>query len=106
MLRLVDKLEIPTWYAGCCISLSPQLFITDHSKAVVLLWFSVACFGVRVLVTLHIMCAHIVFSSVWVAEWPSFEKELLTWLTICSLCILTICNFSYFRLVLRAGFGF
>ena len=25
-----------------------------------------------------------------------FWKYLLTWLTICSLCILTICNFSYF----------
>ena len=35
------------------------------------------------------------FSSVWVSECPSFVKELLTRLTICSLCILTICNFSY-----------
>ena len=33
------------------------------------------------------------FSSVWVAEWPPFEKYLLTWLTICSLRNLTICNF-------------
>ena len=39
---------------------------------------------------------YIIFSSVWVAKWPSFGKELLTRLTICSLCILTICNFSYF----------
>ena len=37
----------------------------------------------------------IYFSSVWVAEWPPFGKELLTRLTICSLCILTICNFSF-----------
>ena len=29
------------------------------------------------------------------AEWPSFGKELLTRLTICSVCILTICNSSY-----------
>ena len=42
------------------------------------------------------MFVHIIFSSVWVAEWPSFGKELLTRLTICSLCILTICKFSYF----------
>ena len=35
------------------------------------------------------------FSSVWVAELPSFVKELLTGLTICSLYSLTICNFSY-----------
>ena len=30
------------------------------------------------------------------AEWPHIGKKLLTRLTICSLCILTICNFSYF----------
>ena len=29
------------------------------------------------------------FSSVWVAEWPRFRKELLTRLTISSLCVLT-----------------
>ena len=28
--------------------LKPQLFITDRSKAVVLLWFSFACLDVRV----------------------------------------------------------
>ena len=44
----------------------------------------------------HHMCVHIIFSSVWAAEWPPFGKEVLTWLTICSLCILSICNFSYF----------
>ena len=33
---------------------------------------------------------HINFSSVWVAEWPPSLKELLTRLTICSLCLLTI----------------
>ena len=36
------------------------------------------------------------FSSACVAEWAPFGKELLTLLTICSHCILTICNFSYF----------
>ena len=47
------------------------------------------------------------FSSVYVAEWPPFWKELLTRLTVCSLYILTICNFSYFPfMVLMAGFGF
>ena len=44
----------------------------------------------------HLMFVHIIFSSVLVAEWPYFGKELLPRLTICSLCILTICNFSYF----------
>ena len=53
-------------------------------------------FGVKVSVTFHLTCVHIIFSSVWVAEWPPPGKKLLTRLTICSLCILTICNFSYF----------
>ena len=61
-----------------------------------MLWFAVACFGVRVPMTFHLMCVHIIFSSVLVAEWPYFGKELLPRLTICSLCILTLCNFSYF----------
>ena len=47
-------------------------------KAVVLLWFSVACFGVIVSVTFHLTYVHIIFSSVWVAEWPPFGKQLLT----------------------------
>ena len=46
--------------------------------------------------TFHIMFVHIIFSSVKVAEWPPFGKELLNRLTICSLCILTICILSYF----------
>ena len=63
-----------------------------------MLWFSVACFGVKVSVTFHLACVHIIISSVWVAEWSPFgEKKLLTRLTIlCSLCILTISRFSYF----------
>ena len=40
--------------------------------------------------TFYLKCVHIIFSSVWVDEWPPFGKELLTRLTICSLCILTI----------------
>ena len=46
--------------------------------------------------TFHFSCVHIISSSVWVAEWPPFGKSLLTRLNICSLFILTICNFSYF----------
>ena len=53
-------------------------------------------FGARVLVTFHLMCVHIIFRSVWVDEWPPFWTELLTRLAMCSLCILTICIFSYF----------
>ena len=42
------------------------------------------------------MFDHIIFSLVWVAEWPPFGIEMSAGLTICSHCILTICNFSYF----------
>ena len=48
--------------------------MNDRSKAVVLLWFSVARFGVRVSVTFHLMCVYIIFSSVSVVEWPPFGK--------------------------------
>ena len=53
-------------------------------------------FGVRVSVMFHLMCVHVIVRYVWVAEWPPFRKQLLTRLTIYSVCILTICNFSYF----------
>ena len=46
-----------------------KLFITDRSKAMVLMWFSVACFGVRVL-----MMFYFTLCLVWVAEWPPFGK--------------------------------
>ena len=64
---------------NCYISYSdicknPSKFITDRSKAVVLLWFSVARFAVRVSVTFHLTCVYIVFGSVSVAEWPPFGK--------------------------------
>ena len=79
------------YYQFCCDSLLPV-------------------FGVRVSVTFHHIFVHIIFSSVWVAQWPPFGKELPTRLTICSLCILTICNLLFYYLfpvlVLRAGFGF
>ena len=45
--------------------------------------------------TFDLMCAHFIFSSVVVAEWPPVGKELLTRLIICSLYILTICNLSH-----------
>ena len=52
--------------------------------------------------TFHLMFVNIIFSLVWVAEWSSFGKELLTRLTICSLCILTICNIK----IVNSRFGF
>ena len=55
----------------------------------------------------HFMFVHYTFSSVWVAEWSPFGKKLPARLTICSHCILSICNIYLFAvLVLRAGFAF
>ena len=45
---------------------------------------------------LNFMYVHIILSLVGVSEWPPFGKELLTWLTGCSLCIMPIYNFSSF----------
>ena len=45
--------------------------------------------------TFHLIYVHIIFSSISVAEWLRFGKYLLTRLTICALCILTICNIRY-----------
>ena len=54
-------------------------------------------FGDRDSVTFYLMGVIILFfMSVWAVEWPSFGKALLTRLTICSLCIFTVFNFSYF----------
>ena len=51
--------------------------------------------------TFHLMFVHMILCSVWVFEWPSFGKELPTRLTVCSLCILTICVIS---IISRFGF--
>ena len=52
----------------------PQEFVTDRSNAVVLTWFSVACYDVRDSVMSHLMFVHYTLSSVLVAEWPPFGK--------------------------------
>ena len=55
----------------------------------------------------HLMFVHYTFSAVWVAEWPPFGKKLPARLAICSHCLLSICNFYLFPiLVLRAGIDF
>ena len=52
---------------------------------------------VSVSVMLHLMnTVQIDFSSVLVTVWPSFGKELLTRLTVCSLFITFICKYSPF----------
>ena len=53
--------------------------LTDRSKAVVMLWFSVACFWCQSFgdvspYVYFIWYTRYYFSSVWVAEWPPFEK--------------------------------
>ena len=68
--------------------------MTDRFNAVVLLWFSVGYIWCQSLgdVSPYVCSYYIIFRSIWVAERPSFGKELLNRLTVCSLCILTICN--------------
>ena len=50
----------------------------------------------------HFMIVHIIFSSVWFAEWPPFWKEVPLGGPYVLFRILTACNFSY----LRAGIWF
>ena len=65
------------------------------------------CFGVRVLVMISLLFVDYTLSSVWVTEWPSFEKKLHTRLTICSHYILVYLYFLIIIiLVLRARCGF
>ena len=68
---------------------------------------SVSCFGVRVSVMFHFMFVHYTLSSVGVAKWPPFGKQLPEWLAICSHCSLSICYIYLFPVLgLRAGFAF
>ena len=53
--------------------------------------------------TFHLMFVHYTFSSVWVAEWPPFGKELTIRFALSSHCILSICNFSYFPFGFESG---
>ena len=43
------------------------------------------------------MCADyiLILGSVKITEKPPFGEELLTWLTVCSLCSVSNCNFSF-----------
>ena len=64
-------------------------------------------FGVRVSVTFHLMFVHIILVRVVLPSGHLLGKSCSIRLTVCSLCILTICIFIFFLvLVLRAGFGF
>ena len=50
--------------------------------------------------TFHLMVVHNTFSSVWVAEWLPFGKELPTRLAMCSHCI------CLFVILVISRFGF
>ena len=76
---------------------------SDNEESPILYWMTLVLkfccgsllpvFSVRFSLTFHLMFVHqYYFSSVWVAEWQPFGKELPTLLTICFLCILTICT--------------
>ena len=51
-----------------------EMILTDHSKAVVLMWSLLPVLESRVSVMFHIIFVHYTFSSVWVAEWSPFGK--------------------------------
>ena len=65
----------------------------DRSKAVVLLWFSVACCGVRVSVMFHLMLVHYTFSLVWVTEWPPLGNSCPLGLPF---VLIVFCLFEFF----------
>ena len=70
-----------------------------------MLRFSAACFWFPTFADVSPWCVYIILSSVSVAQWPPFGKKLLTRLTICSICILTICNISYFPFLVFEGWS-
>ena len=55
-----------------------------------------ACLGVRVSVMFHLMFVYYTFSSVWVAEWPPFRKQLSARLAICFHVFFLFVTFVYF----------
>ena len=58
--------------------------------------------SVAVLVSVSVLSSSYVCADYIVAEWPPSGKELLTQLTVCSLCNLYICNaFKYFQFWIR-----
>ena len=62
----------------CCLidkgSPSVMQHVVSVESSSLLLHSVETVFGVRVSVTFHLTCVHIIFSSVSVAEWPPFGK--------------------------------
>ena len=44
----------------------------------------------------------IILGLIMVAKWPHSGKKLFPWLAICSLCIRSICCYSYFHFCFQA----
>ena len=42
------------------------------------------------------MYEQMIVNSIKITEWPPLLKELPTRLSVCSPCIMSICNFNYF----------
>ena len=62
---------------------------------------SVACFGVRVPVTFHLIFVYYTFSSVWVAEWPPFLE-----IAARSVGHMFLLSFVYLYFLFISHFGF
>ena len=81
----------------------PQEFVTDRSKAMVLLWFSVACFGVKISVMFHLMFvyAYILLVRFWLLSGHLLGNSCaLGW----SFVLIVFCLFVFFSiLVLKAS---
>ena len=79
-------------------------YINDRSNAVVLLWFSVACFCCQSFAgDSPCVCLY------WLVPFGLLSGSLLgtSCFTICYLCVLAVCDFVFFPVsVLGDGFGF
>ena len=76
---------------------------TNNSKAIVLLWFSVACFWCQCFGDVSPYICQYHFLALFGFLIGHLLKKLLTRLSIFSLCILTIRYFSYFPFGFEGG---
>ena len=91
------------------IVLAPSYLLLTVPRRLLCCGSPLPVFCVRVSVTFHLMCVHIIFSSVRLLSGHllgnscSLSVDHMT----CSLCILTICNkfINYFPFWFWAGFG-
>ena len=54
--------------------------LTDHSEAVLLLWFTIS--------VIVYLCMYVLVNVLfWIAVWPFFGKKMSLWLSACSVLI-------------------